>query len=114
MWKVGGLVFTHNQLVQLCSAFRPQRRAELARNPLLVYTTASEFAWRRNSEFVAVETLNSTIFVLCMRSSDPAETETRARFEKFEEDNQLPQIRQWFARRGVKGQLPFDTFMIVD
>ncbi|KAG6370985.1 hypothetical protein JVT61DRAFT_10700 [Boletus reticuloceps] len=49
-----------------------------------------------------------------MCSSEPAETETRAHFEKFEEDNKVLQIRQWFASHGVKGQLPFDTFMIVD
>lgn len=115
MWKIGGLVFTHSQLVQLFNHIRPGR-AEKANNPTVVYQTVITLALKNNLDFIAVDVTKpngrgETKFILCIYDK-PAGMETSTNFEKWKEGEQVARIRKWLTAHGVKEPLPFDTFIV--
>ncbi|KAF8127425.1 hypothetical protein EV363DRAFT_1172431 [Boletus edulis] len=116
MWKIGGLVFTHSQLVQLFNHIRPER-AEKPTNDVAVYQTVIALALKKNLDFIAVDIVEpngglGTRFILCIYSKPAAGTETTTNFEKWEEGRRVTKIRKWLTVRGVEEPLPFDTFMV--
>lgn len=116
MWKIGGLVFTYPQLVQLFNHIRPGQAEKANNNSSVVYQAVISLALKKNLDLIAVDVTKpkggqGTRYILCIYSK-PARTETKTNFEKWQEGGEVERIRKWLSVRGVKKRLPFDTFMI--
>lgn len=115
MWKIGGLVFTHGQLVRLFKRIHPER-AEEASNTSAVYQAVIALALKKNLDFMPVSVAKpnggrGTRFILCIYSG-PAETVAATSFERWQEGEEVARVRRWLAARDFKKRLPFDTFIV--
>ncbi|KAF9233785.1 hypothetical protein BU15DRAFT_66274 [Melanogaster broomeanus] len=112
--KVGGLVFTYEQLAQLARHSHPDNEKNGGR--MGVFVAIAGTAYELGSQFIYVdypvkdkpgETIPGFVYLLYARLSD----EPKTKFKSFRAGPHVAEFRKVFAERGVEGHLPFCTIL---
>ncbi|KAF9235237.1 hypothetical protein BU15DRAFT_65067 [Melanogaster broomeanus] len=112
--KVGGLMFTYEQLAQLARHSHPDNEKNAGR--MGVFIAISGTAHELGSQFIYVdypvqdkpgETIPGFVYLLYARLSD----EPKTKFKSFRAGPHVAEFRKVFAERGVEGDLPFYTIL---